>query len=182
MQVWGAKITGVAEVAPELRAAVEEGVQLGLEALGVKGADIVQRNITTPFDGKPPAVAFGNLAGSIVSEFQPLPDMAREIVGVSPALHADQYAAPVETGARPHMPPPSALIPWVMKKFDVDNEKQAASVAFAVARKIAQRGTAGHMMFSRGLDELEPMAAPTLEHEIALSLARHGFAEIGGAL
>lgn len=179
---WGAKITGFTEMPSLFREAVQEGVQLGLEDLGVKGADMVQRNITTPFDGKPPAVAFGNLAASIVSSFQPLPDMAREIIGVSPALHADQYAAPVETGARPHMPPVDALIPWVMKKFDIDNEKQAASTAFAVARKIAERGTAGHLMFDRALGELEPMAVPALEHEIALSLARHGFVETGGAL
>jgi len=172
---WSAKVTGVAEVAPEMRAAVAEGTQGGLEKLGVKGAEMVQQNITTPFDGKPPAVCFGNLAGSIVSSFQLLDGLFREVIGVGPTLHADQYAAPVETGARPHMPPPSALLPWVQKKFGLENEKEALSVAFAVARKIAQRGTQGHQMFSRALAELEPLAAPALEAEIALALSRHGF-------
>jgi hypothetical protein len=172
---WGAKITGTEGAAPELQAAVREGTQAGLEALGVKGAEMVQQNIITPFDGKPAAVCFGNLAGSIISIFQPAPDMLREIIGVGPTLQADKYAAPVETGARPHMPPPSALLPWVQKKFGFENEKEALSMAFAVAKSIAKKGTQGHQMFSRALVELEPLAAPALEKEIALSLARHGF-------
>ena len=171
----GAHITGVADVAPEMQAAVKEGTQAGLEELGQKGAEIVQQNISTPFDRKPAAVCFGNLAGSIFSAFQPLNDVAREIVGVGPALHADQYAAPVETGARPHMPPPSALLPWVQKKFGFDDEKEALSMAFAVAKSIAKKGTQGHFMFQRGLAELEPFMAPALEKNIAMALVRHGF-------
>jgi hypothetical protein len=172
---WGAKITGTSEVAPEMQAAVKEGTQAGLEALGKKGEEIVQENIATPFDGRPAAVCFGNLAGSVFSAFQPLNNVAREIVGIGPTLGADKYAAPVETGARPHFPPPSALLPWVQKKFGFDDEKEALSMAFAVAKSIAKKGTQGHYMFKRGLAELEPLAPGALEKNIAIALARHGF-------
>lgn len=175
---WGAKITGVEELAPEMRAAAREGTQAGLEALGMKGVEMVQQNIATPFDGKPPAVCFGNLIGSVFSAFQPLPDGAREIIGVGPSLHADRYAAPVETGARPHFPPPSALLPWVQKKFGFEDEKEALSMAFAVAKSIAKKGTLGHFMFQRTLVDIEPLAPPAMEKEIAIAFARHGFTAV----
>ena len=177
---WGVKISGVESQAPQVQEAIREGEQTGLEALGIKGAEMVQQNISTPYNGNPPAVCFGNLIGAVVSHFEWLPDAAHEIIGVSPQLGADKYAAPVETGARPHMPPPDALLLWVQKKFDIDDEKQAKSVAFAVAKSIEKRGTSGHQMFSRGLEQLEPLAVPTLEHNIALALARHGFVEATG--
>ena len=172
---WGAKITGTEGLAPEMQAAVAEGTQVGLENLGTKGAEIVQENIRTPFGSQPPAVAFGNLAGSVISNFVREATMMREVISVGPSLGADVYAAPVETGTVPHMPPPSALIPWVMKKFGVDDEKQALSVAFAVGKVISKRGTQGHFMFERALDALEPLAAPALEASIAQALTAHGF-------
>lgn len=172
---WSAKITGTEDLAPEMQAAVAEGTQVGLENLGVKGAEIVQENIRTPYGSQPPAVAFGNLAGSIVSSFVREATMFREVIGVSPSLGADAYAPPVETGTAPHMPPPSALVPWVMKKFGADDEKQALSIAFAVAKTIKKRGTQGHFMFDRALESLEPLAAPALEASIAQALIAHGF-------
>jgi hypothetical protein len=175
---WGAKIQGIENQAPEIQAAVREGVQTGMEALGIKGAEMVQQNIGTPYEGKPAAVAFGNLMSAITSHFQWVGDAAHEIIGVSPQLGADKYAAPVETGARAHMPPPGSLVLWVQKKFDVEDEKQALSIAFAVAKNIAKRGTQGHQMFSRALAEIEPMVVPALEKNIAIALARHGFSEV----
>jgi hypothetical protein len=172
---WSAQIRGEENLAPEMRAAYEAGVQAGLEALGVKGAEMVQENIATPYNGLPPAVCFGNLASSVASEFVRDASMATEIVGVSPNVGANVYAAPVETGARPHFPPASALVPWVQKKFGIDDEKQALGVAFAISKKMSQRGTQGHFMFARALDSLEPMAAPVLEHELALAFTAHGF-------
>lgn len=177
---WGAQIHGMENLEPGMRAAAHEGVQAGLEALGIKGVEMVQQNIATPFDGKPAAVCFGNLAGSITSQFQWVADIAQEIVGVGAQLGADKYAAPVETGTVPHFPPPSALLPWVQKKFDIDDEKEALSAAFAVAASIRKRGTTGHEMFSRAIADLEPLAVPTLEKEIALAFARHGFKPLEG--
>lgn len=45
------------------------------------------------------------------------------------------YAPYIEYGTRPHMPPPAALIPWVLR------HGMSASAAYAIALKIAQRGT-----------------------------------------
>jgi hypothetical protein len=171
----GAKITGTEGLEPGMLAAVEEGTQAGLEALGVKGVEMVEENIRTPYGQQPPAVAFGNLAASVMSSFVREASMCREIIGVSPSVGADLYAASVETGARPHMPPPSALLPWIQKKFGIDDEKKAMSLAFAVAMSIRKKGTKGHEMFSRALESLEPMAAPVLEREIALAFKAHGF-------
>jgi hypothetical protein len=177
---WSVNITGTAGLANELLAAVQDGTQTGLEALGVKGAEMVQEFITTPYNGKPAAVCFGHLAGSIASTYLRDASQMGVIIGVGPQLGADAYAAPVETGARPHMPPASELVPWVMKKFDITDEKQALSAAFAVALSIRKKGTQGHQMFSRALVELEPLCAPTLEANLARAFQSHGFVPLGG--
>jgi hypothetical protein len=172
---WSAQIRGTEGLEPAMLAAAQEGTQAGLEALGIKGAEMVHENITTPYGALPPAVAFGNLAASILSLFVREATLCREIIGVSPNVGADVYAAPVETGARPHMPPASALLPWIQKKFGIEDEKQALSMAFAVAKSMARKGTQGHQMFSRALEALEPLAPAILERELALAFAAHGF-------
>lgn len=176
---WGAQIRGVENLAPEMEAAFHLGVEHGLEALGIQGAEIVQENIATPYGELPPAVAFGMLVSNIVSKFAREASMAVEVIGVNPSVQAFQYAAPVETGTRPHMPPPSALVPWVQKKFADIDEKSALSLAFAIATKIRQRGTQGHFMFERALEQLEPMVPPAIEAAIAQALREAGFG--GGA-
>jgi hypothetical protein len=67
------------------------------------------------------------------------------------------------------------LLAWVQKKFGIEDEKQALSMAFAVAKSISKRGTQGHEMFSRALEALEPIAPAVLERELALAFAAHGF-------
>ena len=177
---FSSRIAGAENVAPEMRAAFEEGTQAGLEALGVKGAEMVQEFIVTPYGALPPAVAFGNLAASIVANFVREATMCTEFIGVSPSVGADVYAAPVETGSRPHMPPPSALLPWIQKKFGVEDEKQALSLAFAIAKSMKKKGTQGHEMFSRTLVDLEPLAPEALEKSMAIAFVAHGFT--GGTL
>lgn len=176
---WSAQIRGVENLAPEMETAFHAGVQRGLETLGIKGAAMVQENISTPYGELPPAVAFGNLLASVVASFRRDATMATEIIGVSPNVGADLYAAPVETGTRPHMPPASALLPWVQKKFSDIDEKSALSLAFAIATKIRQRGTQGHFMFERAIEALEPMAPEILEAALAQAFREYGFT--GGA-
>lgn len=172
---WTAQISGEENLAPEMRAAYEAGVHAGLDVLGIKGAEMVQENIATPYNGLPPAVCFGNLAASVVATQWQDAGMVSEFIGVSPNVGADIYAAPVETGTRPHMPPVSALLPWVQKKFGIEDEKQALGIAFAISKKMAQRGTQGHYMFMRALEMLEPLCAPALERSIAEAFIAHGF-------
>jgi hypothetical protein len=171
---WQAQIRGADHVAPELLSTFQEGVQSGLEKISVQGEKMVKDNISTAYDDKPPAVAFGNLLGSVASSFFRGAEQMGLIIGVSPTLGADKYAAPVETGARPHFPPYMLLVPWVMKKFGVEG-KEAVSTAFLVARSIAKKGTAGHQMFSRALVELDPVAGPILEAELGQAFLRAGY-------
>lgn len=171
---WTAQIHGLDNLSPDLEMEARLGVHDGLELLGVEGQRMVQDNIATPFDGKPPAVDTANLINSVESAVTDGEPVSSLVIGVGQALGADKYAAPVETGARPHMPPIEALIPWVMRKFNVVEEKKATSLAWAVAAKIKQQGTMGHEMFERANVDLEPLAVPILEQAIAARIGAVG--------
>jgi hypothetical protein len=60
------------------------------------------------------------------------------------------YALAVETGSRPHFPPPGPLALWARRKFSL-TEKEARSVGFLVARAISRRGTKAWWMARDGL-------------------------------
>ncbi len=60
------------------------------------------------------------------------------------------YAAAVEYGTKPHMPPSNALRYWAKRKLG--NEQ----LGYAIARKIAQRGTKPHRMFRNALNAHAP--------------------------
>jgi hypothetical protein len=67
--------------------------------------------------------------------------------------HGSVYGDPAERGRRPgKMPPSSVLVRWVELKLGVD-EKEAKSIAFAIALKIKKKGTKGSAMFFKALDE-----------------------------
>jgi hypothetical protein len=77
------------------------------------------------------------------------------------------YADPVEFGRAPgRMPPVKALIPWVERFLTLKTGQSSESVAFALARYIASRGTSyyrnvprGAQMFAQG----GTAALPTVE-------------------
>lgn len=86
----------------------------------------------------------------------------RDSIGALPVVIAEDrvtgevgttlaYAQPIELGARPHMPPIAPLADWVRRKLGVKDGKEARSVAYAIALKIARDGTPAHHMFSEGL-------------------------------
>jgi hypothetical protein len=95
----------------------------------------------------------GGLAGSI--------DMTmRGTVGEREAVVSSSvfYAPIVEEGRNPGRPPSSRhLLLWVERKLGVRG-KEAASVAFLVARKIGRVGISGSYMFRRAAARLEPIA------------------------
>lgn len=172
---WSAKIEGYEQIVPELRVAVRLGLKDGLGLLMVEGVRMVQENIATPYEGKPAAVAFGNLIRGVQGQVVDTDPLMTLVIGEGSSLGADKYAAPVETGAKAHMPPSSALILWVKKKFGAETLQEAKSMAYVVARSIAKKGTHAHRMFERGLVSLEKIAVPTLEKSIATRLAAAGF-------
>ncbi|MEQ8605181.1 MAG: hypothetical protein RIB45_17855 [Marivibrio sp.] len=65
------------------------------------------------------------------------------------------YAVPVELGSKPHFPPLDPLIDWVSAKFGVGGA-EAKSIAYAVALKIAAKGTKGAFMMKGALEKAEP--------------------------
>ncbi len=67
------------------------------------------------------------------------------------------YMPPLEFGTRPHFPPPAALAYWAQRKLRV-SAADAPGVGFAIARKIAARGTPAREMFKRALTDTEAEA------------------------
>jgi len=53
------------------------------------------------------------------------------------------------------MPPVKALIPWVFQKIGAKNEQELKSIAFAVAKKIGERGIEGTHYVKRALFRME---------------------------
>jgi hypothetical protein len=158
---------------PNIEAAIARGVALGVEKVAVVGVTKVQEK--TP-------VASGILVAAEQSLTRDLgaalPGMGG--IGIQATIFAgppaDVYAAPVETGAVPHFPPPAALLLWVMKRFQPETDKEALSIAWAVAKNIAKRGTKGAHMFQQGYEELLALAPDIIEAEIAreLEAVNHG--------
>lgn len=165
-------VKGLDVATERIRAAVELGVGNGLAVAGARGEQLVKQNIINPFDGRPPAVATGSLANSVTFSLSREVSLSRAVVFAAPP--ADVYADPVETGSRPHFPPPSALLLWVKKKFGAADEKQALSIAFAVARKIAKRGVQPFRMFARAMTTLESELGGIFDAQIAKSIEDAG--------
>jgi hypothetical protein len=88
----------------------------------------------------------GGLRGSIQA---PAPARAagRLTASVGTAL---SYAAAVESGSKPHMPPIAPLEAWVRQKLGVKDD-EVEGVAQRIAWKIKHRGTKGAFMFQNAL-------------------------------
>jgi len=180
---FSAHVAGLEELSPELMAAARLGIHDGMELLGVEGTRMVQDNIGSPYNGKPAAVDTGNLINSPISNVYEEQAVTRLVIGVNEANPANAYAGPVETGSVPHMPPVEALVPWVMRKLDPRDEKQALSMAWGVAKAIKKRGQPqGVEMFERAQVDLERLTVPTLERSIGARLLATGDLNYTGGL
>jgi hypothetical protein len=169
-------IKGLEQASAEVRLAVHKGVLVGLEAVGVEAVKDVVEEIRKPYNGMPPAVATGNLANSPFATITPGDMLSRLLVQAG--APADVYADPINYGARPHMPPVNALLPWVKQKFGVDDERAALSIAWAIAKSQAKKGMQGRHMFDRAQVRVNPEAPSIIERQIAVALRAAGF---GGA-
>jgi hypothetical protein len=169
-------VTGLAEASAEVKAAVSAGVAGGLNVAGTQGERLVKETIASSFGPRPPAVATGNLLNSVAFEVVRQADISRVTVFAGPP--ADVYAGYVETGTRPHFPPPSALLLWVERKFHPGSEKQALSIAFAIARTIAKRGTSAFRMFDRAFTVLEGQLGGIFEAAIARAIEAAGVGKV----
>jgi hypothetical protein len=135
----------------------------------------VKENIASPFAGRSSAVAFGVLLDAVYSEPLPSPALGG-IVDVHPP--ADVYAASVEYGAAPHMPPVEALFGWVQRKLRIEDQQEMKSVAWAVAKTIEKRGTAGFHMFERALAANQDRIVQKLNSEIEQAVEKLNAGEL----
>lgn len=173
------KITGLDAATAQIQGAVKVGVQNALSVAGARGETLVKEAIMNPYLGRPPAVATGNLVNSIT--FQVSQAAGISTATVFAGAPADQYAGYVEAGTGPHFPPPSALLLWVQKKFSPSSEKQALSIAFAIARKISKRGTSAFGMFARAFQKLEGELGGIFQAQIAKEIEASGTAPSGAS-
>lgn len=81
------------------------------------------------------------------------------------------YAVPVEEGTRPHMPPVAPLQDWAEHVLGVAPADSLA-VAWAIARKIAARGTEGAHMFERAFNANRDQAEAILRDAYERAVAR----------
>jgi hypothetical protein len=170
-------VKGFDTATQEIQAAIKAGVRNGLAIAGARGTALVMETIRSPFLGRPPAVSTGNLANSIQYQISQEAGISRATIFAG--APADIYAGYVESGTGPHFPPPSALLLWVKKKFSPSTEKQALSIAFAVARKISKRGTSGFGMFARAFAKLESELGGIFRAAIAKAIEAAGVGPAG---
>jgi hypothetical protein len=168
-------VKGFDTATAKVQAAVRVGVQNGLNVAGARGEALVKEAISSPYLGRPPAVATGNLVNSIAFQISQEAGFSRATVFAG--APADQYAGYVEAGTGPHFPPPSALLLWVKKKFSPSTEKQALSIAFAVARSISKRGVSAFGMFNRAFARLEAELQGIFQAQIAKAIESAGAAK-----
>jgi hypothetical protein len=67
-----------------------------------------------------------------------------EVIGL--VIGSAAHTVPVEMGTKPHFVPIQPLQDWVEYKLGLEGQ-EARSVAFAISRTIARRGTEGKFMF-----------------------------------
>lgn len=170
-------INGLDQLSAELKGAVGAGMENGMEVAGARGAQLVQDNISNPFLARPPAIASGVLLHSITYNVSREAMLSRATIFSQPP--GGDYAAYVETGTGPHFPPIAPLVLWVSRRLGVRDEKQATSIAFAIARTIARRGTFGIGMFARAAQVLMGELQGIFEASIARAIEAAGLASAG---
>lgn len=117
----------------------------------------------------------GATRGALFSQVRGVAQGRGEAIVSLPVEHAEV----LESGSKPHWPPRAPIELWVAQRFrekggsiraavrsvrkrgsrETFADRQSAairSIAFLVARKIAQRGTKAIRMFARSVTELQP--------------------------
>ena len=152
------------ELLQRFPATLRRGIERGLSRSTSLLRRAVETNIRTPYGNKPPAVAFGVLAGSVIAEVSQ--EGTRAVGRVFVKAPADRYGLFVEFGTFPHWPPLNPLISWVRVKFNMTDPNKIRARALAVQEKISMVGTQGHFMFTRAIEENKERVVAILEEEI----------------
>ncbi|MFN4056203.1 MAG: hypothetical protein ACK4GU_15195 [Alishewanella aestuarii] len=141
-------LQGFAELATLWQQAPEL-VQQEMVAAAEESSMLLQREVV---ERTPQGASAGSgLSGSILA--QPVTFFEGDVVSLVGTSRG--YAVPVELGTKPHFPPLQPLTEWVEVVLGLEGE-EARSAAFAIARKISQKGTEGKFMFRDGFKASEP--------------------------
>ena len=134
-----------------------------MTAAVTEGSLLAEREIRD----RTPVGATATLKGSIAAREPRV--SATDVIGeVSTSIG---HAAPVELGTQPHFPPVALLADWAVARLGMSHE-EARGVGFAIARKIAARGTKGAFMFRDGLGAVRPQVERMFRDAGRRALAR----------
>ena len=124
-----------------------------------------------------PIGATGHLRNKTVAEILTLGSTENMQLEIRQSAASDSgffYGVAVRQGTRPHFPPYRALIPWVMRKLGIATEKEAARVAYLVARKISRVGTKPNLYHVHVVEENMFGMQQIINEEMVSMLARLG--------
>ena len=143
--------------------AIRDAIESSRNDVPAQLIGILEHNTTNA----PPASENGKVGAVDTGEFRDSWDVDHGAGGIVTLTNGAPGAAAIDGGRRAGsaMPPPEALIGWVDRHLDVAEGRQA-SVAFVIARAIAQRGLKPRYIVQRSLPEL--LAAATSAANIDL--------------
>lgn len=149
------RVVGADKLAADLKRVAREFPDIFQEE-AKKTLTIVAARYESEIVQRTPAGVGGSagLRGSIAAD-APTVSMAGASVSVGSPL---EYAEPVEFGRKPgKQPPMGPLALWARRKLGVPKD-EADGVGFAIARKIALKGTEGAFMFRDAWKAIEGWA------------------------
>jgi len=153
---------------PILFAHFPDALRRAIERSLMRATALLERavvaNALAPF-GTYAGAPLGELARSVSREVYH--DDGHSVGRVFLGAPADQYGIFVETGTRPHFPPPAALEGWVRRRLGVTDDRQVREVAFLIGRKISRSGTPGRFLFERALEDNVDRVVGIFEEEVA---------------
>lgn len=108
-------------------------------------------------------------SGALVASIKTRVEIGNEVYTVW--LNSKDYLKYVETGTRPHFPPPDALLKWVREKKEIATREKTGNknlptekqVTYLVCRKIGRDGTKETKIVANTEDELNRIYLKKME-------------------
>lgn len=189
-------ITGLKEATEQVRSATIAGAQNGLKAAAVRGAELVQKLIGQPYEGHNARINRGLMQQSIAFELATQTALIGKAVVFSQPPPGGTYTGVMEFGRRPgsRFPPLKAIMLWLdspkmesfVQQFISEGRpteknrgadyvaRRKRELAFLVGRKIASRGIAPHLMFTRAAEDLQKEFPAIVRGAIAQEIEKRG--------
>lgn len=113
-------------------------------------------------------------AGTLRNSIGVLP-LERRAIGVTGGIGTSlAYAAPVELGSKPHMPPVAPIAEWVGRVIGIKDQQKQKAIAFAIAMKIRKRGTKPQLFMQGALEQGRPVIDRIIRAHLDRAIAKIG--------